>query len=57
MLIRLDVLPDKVGAAREAQAPGTQGKLVPAAWGRKAFSCMNFVHRASSLEIRSWHVP
>ena len=48
MLFRPDVLPDEAGAVREARVPGARGKLVPSARGRKAYSCMNFMHRASS---------
>lgn len=45
----LDNFPDKAGAAaREAWVPGARGKRVPAAGRRKVYSCMNFMHRASS---------
>lgn len=41
------------GGLREAQVPGVRGKPVPAAGARKAHSCAKFVHRASSLIIKS----
>ena len=55
MLIRPDVLPeDLLGdtrVVREAWLLGARGKPVLAAEGRKAYSCMRFVHRASSNYI------
>ena len=48
MLIRPGILPedllDEAGAVREARVLGARGKSVLAAWERKAYSCMNFMH-------------
>lgn len=60
MLIRLDILPDifledlpdEARAVREAWVPSARGKPVPAAGGWKAYSCTNFMHRASTPLIK-----
>lgn len=52
MLITPDALVnllDKTGASREARVLGAKGVLVLTARGRKVYSCMNFVHKASSI--------
>ena len=47
------VLCNKARAVREVPVPGARGKPVLAAGGRKAYSCMNFVHQASGPLIFS----
>uniref|UniRef100_G1Q6Z6 Ferritin n=1 Tax=Myotis lucifugus TaxID=59463 RepID=G1Q6Z6_MYOLU len=48
MLLIATRLKYEAGAAREAWVPGARGKPVPAAGGRKAYPCTNFVHWTSS---------
>lgn len=38
------------GCWTEAEVSDARGKLVQAAWRRTAYSCINFVHQASSVE-------